>query len=770
MKKIKMLIAFLIVFVSPSLFYVDGIYGYLQVSTDSSVNSFSLNDKTSYTVIHETMNLDGTYTEYSSVTYNNVLLGTTVSPSVLTLTGFDSPNQQSVTLNTYENTIIRYRYPRHSYTLTINDSNYVTTNTPSGSYLYGTEIHLIADAVNNLNSPFAKWSNDVTNRDYTFTLTSDVTIGPIYSGFYQVTFEPNNGDSPIIRNVVDGDNIGLFPVVTNDDCTNNTGPISSRGCTYYEQLLGWYSDPDFLNPVDETFIPTANTTLYAKWNRVYFASNGPTVFDGTNYIDTLMQLFNEENAEKDFLVTVSVDSNNGYTDDRGAIFADMKEGAEPYPGVQFFYTGNNYVMNANALGHKKKQNISFTTGQDIKIKRENGVISYSINGGNYVTFNDISSFNQYFDIKATFGAEYGTNGAPYRYFKGTLSDMSVQLFDLDSYIVHFDANGGTGTMNDQSIPVNRTVNLNANLFTKDGYLFAGWNTAPDGSGTSYTNREQVTALGNKDDVITLYAQWVQSITYTVHFDANGGSGSMADQTFNYNDPPVALNQNTFTKTGYVFRGWNTAPDGSGTSYKDQEEVRNLTAINNSLVNLYAQYMRVAYNYTGTYVFNGTSDFIDTGVNLYDQNTIDKDFEIRFTVVDVAPDINYQNQATIINCKDESNPKWPGFNVRFNTNSGTNMVPGYRWSGNTGTSTTLPAISTSRVPVQMVIKRVNGVVTFSYSYQGYESQETTMFNQASWTLDRYFADNLSFGGIYDSTHNRDRFFKGTLADMIVLVDD
>jgi len=54
----------------------------------------------------------------------------------------------------------------------------------------------------------------------------------------------------------------------------------------------------------------------------------------------------------------------------------------------------------------------------------------------------------------------------------------------------------------------------------------------------------------------------------VSFDANGGSGSMDDQVDN---APAALTPNSFIRTGFVFSGWNTAADGSGTSYADQAE-------------------------------------------------------------------------------------------------------------------------------------------------------------------------------------------------------
>jgi len=54
-------------------------------------------------------------------------------------------------------------------------------------------------------------------------------------------------------------------------------------------------------------------------------------------------------------------------------------------------------------------------------------------------------------------------------------------------------------------------------------------------------------------------------SHTVTFDANGGSGTMLPQTAS---APSALTANGFSRSGYSFRGWNTASDGSGTSYSN----------------------------------------------------------------------------------------------------------------------------------------------------------------------------------------------------------
>ena len=69
--------------------------------------------------------------------------------------------------------------------------------------------------------------------------------------------------------------------------------------------------------------------------------------------------------------------------------------------------------------------------------------------------------------------------------------------------VTFDANGGAGSMDVLTADLGTTVTLPASTFTRDGYVFAGWNTAADGTSTAIVNGGQLT-LGSD---ATLYAQW-----------------------------------------------------------------------------------------------------------------------------------------------------------------------------------------------------------------------------------------------------------------------
>ena len=84
------------------------------------------------------------------------------------------------------------------------------------------------------------------------------------------------------------------------------------------------------------------------------------------------------------------------------------------------------------------------------------------------------------------------------------------------------------------------------------------------------------------------------IDYFVSFNPNAPDalGEMADQKFFYGFEG-SLSANAFTRTGYVFTGWNTAADGSGAAYADQQEVASLLDAPGTLA-LYAQWEPIKY--------------------------------------------------------------------------------------------------------------------------------------------------------------------------------
>jgi uncharacterized repeat protein (TIGR02543 family) len=76
--------------------------------------------------------------------------------------------------------------------------------------------------------------------------------------------------------------------------------------------------------------------------------------------------------------------------------------------------------------------------------------------------------------------------------------------------IAYQPNGGQGAMANQALSTGTPAVLTPNAFTRDGFLFNGWNDEADGSGTAYADQASVAQLftdSNYGKTITLYAQW-----------------------------------------------------------------------------------------------------------------------------------------------------------------------------------------------------------------------------------------------------------------------
>lgn len=189
------------------------------------------------------------------------------------------------------------------------------------------------------------------------------------------------------------------------------------------------------------------------------------------------------------------------------------------------------------------------------------------------------------------------------------------VWEPNHYIIAFDANGGTGSMESHRIACDEMWQLPNNAFTNADYRFAGWTTNADNGVVQYNNGAYVQNLSYRDGaVVTLFAVWTQN-QYDVVFHANGGEGVMTNQTMSFN-LSQALKSNTFTKTGYLFNGWSVTPEGTAV-YDNNETVVNLTMIANGTFNLYATWKPIGYTvafdanggegtmYTQNFVYNET---------------------------------------------------------------------------------------------------------------------------------------------------------------------
>lgn len=161
------------------------------------------------------------------------------------------------------------------------------------------------------------------------------------------------------------------------------------------------------------------------------------------------------------------------------------------------------------------------------------------------------------------------------------------------YFVHFDPNGA-GTVDpdealDQRFFHDQEQALMPCPFGLEGFHFTGWNTKADGSGEQFADEATVSENLTDEDggSVTLYAQWERDY-YTVIFDANGGEGEMGPQRVEIG-LAESLDSCSFEREGYVFAGWNTAPDGSGVSYQPGAALEEDLAEAGGQVTLYAQW-------------------------------------------------------------------------------------------------------------------------------------------------------------------------------------
>lgn len=121
--------------------------------------------------------------------------------------------------------------------------------------------------------------------------------------------------------------------------------------------------------------------------------------------------------------------------------------------------------------------------------------------------------------------------------------------------ISFYPNGGAGTMTPQSAYEDITTVLKANTFTRSGYAFQGWATSAGSSTVAYADKASVTPTGN----MTLYAVWKVAQTYTLTFNANGGTCGVASLTYTDGGTPLTLPVPTLD--GKVCTGWFTAASG-----------------------------------------------------------------------------------------------------------------------------------------------------------------------------------------------------------------
>ena len=272
-----------------------------------------------------------------------------------------------------------------------------------------------------------------------------------------------------------------------------------------------------------------------------------------------------------------------------------------------YYGGTENQWNAISMGGYNDSLQSATIHYNSTGPAATYTVTYNANGGSGAPASQTKTQGQSLTLSATKPTRSSSSAGSYTVTLnangGSVSSTSLTAVRTTSYTFknwNTVANGsGTSYASGASFTTDANTTLyaqwNSNTSTasvtlptptRDGYTFNGWATsssASSGATGSYT------PSGN----VTLYAVW-NSATYTVTYNANGGSGAPASQTktqgqsltlsttkptradssdgsytvtLDANGGSVSTTSLTSAKTiSYTFKDWNTAADGSGTSY------------------------------------------------------------------------------------------------------------------------------------------------------------------------------------------------------------
>ena len=192
-------------------------------------------------------------------------------------------------------------------------------------------------------------------------------------------------------------------------------------------------------------------------------------------------------------------------------------------------------------------------------------------------------------LTVTTDSSYGTYWYGWVNYGTKSVSWTLTIDPLPSYTVSFNANGGTGAPSSQTKWYNENLTLSSTKPVRTGYTFKGWATT-QARANSGTVDKAAGASYTTNAAQTYYAVW-QINTWTLTYKANGGTGSDQTQTKTYNVTATTKAANTFSRSGFSFKRWNTNSSDTGTAYNSGA---NYTA--NAAATLYAIWNRtVTYN-------------------------------------------------------------------------------------------------------------------------------------------------------------------------------
>lgn len=283
-----------------------------------------------------------------------------------------------------------------------------------------------------------------------------------------------------------------------------------------------------------TFTTNANTTLYAIWSTVTYT------------------------------VTYNANGGSGAPSSQTKTYGVALTLSSTKP-TRTGYTFSKWNTNASGTGTNYNSGGTYTANAAVTLYAVWAIntytVSYNANGGSgapasqtktYGTNLTLSSstptktgFN--FDHWNTKADDTGTTYSPGGTYSANAAVTLYAIWTRAEYVITYDANGHGTAPATQTKTAGNSVVL-ADALSEPHLTFDEWNTKADGTGTPYTPGSTYSV----DADLNLYAIWTPA-TYTITFDADGGTVSPATKTVTYGEKYGTLP--TPTKSGETFYGW-----------------------------------------------------------------------------------------------------------------------------------------------------------------------------------------------------------------------
>lgn len=164
-------------------------------------------------------------------------------------------------------------------------------------------------------------------------------------------------------------------------------------------------------------------------------------------------------------------------------------------------------------------------------------------------------------------------------YNGSVELYAIWDINEYTYYLYYNMNGGAGGPNNASYTstsesIYHRFTVSSVEPVRNNYTFLGWSTDQNDTVARFVAGDQVSVYLN--DPVTLYAVW-QPIQYTctLSYDANGGTGAPATQSYTgtaTTPHTFTISNTTPTKTGYIFRGWSASSLALIASYQPGQTI------------------------------------------------------------------------------------------------------------------------------------------------------------------------------------------------------